>query len=865
MTRPNLIRRIVLFLALGAWGFLLVSMASFHTDDWPAHHVYPYPPMQNLCGAAGAFVAYHLFFAIGQGVFPILLFSGLCLALLMFHNRISDLWLRGIGLALLSIAFAALVHLIKPGSPEGFPEGHGGIVGISASTFLKSHFNTAGSGLILITTFLVGLLLAADDLVIRAPGFIGQISHVVRQSTPQFKFRFPALPKLPALPGFVTRDARRRVFDDDDDNEPLKPAAVLRQNRVGVNERLPADRTVNGQQIELTYPHDAPAASDVAYQDEAAAPPSEAATIPPLEQQGISKPLAIINNRQAPANQNGGGIAMKAVGIGMPGEEQAATEAAPAEAPVAAPGDAAPKQDIVVRMPNQIKPRNVSPPPPKELGDYTLPTWDLLADAEHGFAESQERYVREKAAVLEQALREFNIDAHVVEIDTGPVITMYEISLAAGIKVASITQLTNDIARALMATSVRIVAPVPGKSTVGIEVPNPHKEKVRLKELMALAPEATRKMHIPLFLGKDASGEPLVTDLAAMPHLLIAGTTGSGKSVCINSIIMSVMYTQRPDMVKMILIDPKVVEMAPFKDIPHLMCPVINDTGRSTSVLEWACEKMDERYEVLAEAGVRNLAGYNKLTREELMERFKPSTPEEEAKIPKFLPYMIIIVDELADLMITSGKEVEAFIVRLAQKSRAVGIHLILATQRPQANVVTGLIKSNMPSRIAFRVNSRMDSRIVLDQNGADLLLGQGDMLFLPPGSSKPIRSQGTFIDDKEIRESVKLTRSQAEAQYEPELVQIKARMNLDEMEKDELFEDAVKIVLETKRGSVSLLQRRLTIGYSRASRLIEMMAATGIVGDYKGSQAREANYTLEEWEAMKTQENKDKEEGMTV
>ena len=429
----------------------------------------------------------------------------------------------------------------------------------------------------------------------------------------------------------------------------------------------------------------------------------------------------------------------------------------------------------------------------------------------------------------------------------------------------SITQLTNDIARALMATSVRIVAPVPGKSTVGIEVPNPHKEKVRLKELMALAPEATRKMQIPLFLGKDASGEPLVTDLAAMPHLLIAGTTGSGKSVCINSIIMSMMYTQRPDMVKMILIDPKVVEMPPFKDIPHLMCPVINDTGRATSVLEWACEKMDERYEVLAEAGVRNIAGYNKLSKDELMERVKPSSPEEEAKIPKFLPYMIIIVDELADLMITSGKEVEAFIVRLAQKSHAIGIHLILATQRPQANVVTGLIKSNMPSRIAFRVNSRMDSRIVLDQNGADLLLGQGDMLFLPPGSSKPIRTQGTFIDDREIRESVRLTRSQAEAQYEPELVQIKARMNLDEMEKDELFDDAVRIVLETKRGSVSLLQRRLTIGYSRASRLIEMMAMTGIVGDYKGSQAREANYTLEEWEAMKAQENKDKEEGMTV
>src|SRR5438270_1179184 len=268
-------------------------------------------------------------------------------------------------------------------------------------------------------------------------------------------------------------------------------------------------------------------------------------------------------------------------------------------------------------------------------------------------------------AILEQALREFDIDAHVVEIDTGPVITMYEIALAPGIKVGQITALSNDIMRALKAESVRIVAPVPGKSTVGIEVPNQQKEKVRLKELMQRAPEAISKMMIPLFLGKDASGEPLITDLAAMPHCLIAGTTGSGKSVCINSIIMSIMYTQRPDMVKLILVDPKVVEMAPFKDIPHLMCPVINEAGRATSALEWACNKMDERYEFLAEAGVRNIKDYNKLTREELVERFEPASPEEEAKIPKKLPYIIIIIDELADLMMTSGKEAESFIVRL--------------------------------------------------------------------------------------------------------------------------------------------------------------------------------------------------------
>jgi S-DNA-T family DNA segregation ATPase FtsK/SpoIIIE len=319
-------------------------------------------------------------------------------------------------------------------------------------------------------------------------------------------------------------------------------------------------------------------------------------------------------------------------------------------------------------------------------------------------------------------------------------------------------------------------------------------------------------------------------------------------------------------MVKLILVDPKVVEMAPFKEIPHLMCPVINEAAKACSVLEWACEKMDERYDFLAEAGVRNIKGYNSLSQEELIERFKPESPEEEAKIPKKLPYVVIIIDELADLMMTSGKEVETFIVRLAQKARAVGIHLIVATQRPQATVVTGLIKSNLPSKICFRVNSRMDSRIVLDQNGGDVLLGQGDMLFLPPGASKPIRGQGTYIDDKEIKESVKIVKDMAEAQYEPELVQIRATGTVDEeAAKDELFDDAVRVVLETKRGSVSLLQRRLTIGYSRASRLIEAMASAGIVGDYKGSQAREAMITLEEWDAMKAQMQRDSQEGMSV
>ena len=861
MHHPHTWRRVFLVIFACFWLFFLLALGSFHATDWPSHAVFPYHSVKNICGNPGAYVAYHTFYVLGQGVFPILFFGGLCMSLWLLGNRVSDVWLRVIGVALLSVAFASAIHLLRPGSADSLPEGSGGIIGIALVGFLQSHCNMLLTSLILGCAFLVGLLLAADDLVVRMPALVGHAISTVRENSPAMKFSFPQLPRLPSLPRFITRDAmgsggsqlhekddtprgkmaaisktvkpvkssviatNKKVDDDDDMNEPLKPPVLFKRDAVKELPGRPNVATapgplVDGEHIHLEYDNDdpAPSVADAAFNDESDPSPSEHAVIPPVEEQAVPKPPEI-------------------------------------------------RKDIIVKLPSTIRPRNSSPPtPPKELGEYHLPSWDCLVDAEHGYAESQESFVRQKAAELEQALKEFNIDAHVVEIDTGPVITMYELALAPGVKVSAVSALSNDIQRSLKAETVRIVAPIPGKNTVGIEVPNEQKEKVRLKELMQLAPEAMKKQAIPLFLGKDASGEPLITDLAAMPHCLIAGTTGSGKSVCINTIIMSIMYLQRPDMVKLILVDPKVVEMAPFKDIPHLMCPVINDTGRATSVLDWACNKMDERYEFLAEAGVRSLKDYNKLTHEELIERFEPGSPEEEAKIPKQIPYIVIIIDELADLMMTSGKEVETFIVRLAQKARAVGIHLILATQRPQATVVTGLIKSNMPSKIAFRVASRMDSRIVLDQNGAELLLGQGDMLFLPPGASKPMRGQGTYIDDKEIRESVRMVRGLAEAQYEPDLVQIRPATQMDsEAMQDDLFEDAVRVVLETKRGSVSLLQRRLTIGYGRASRLIEAMAAAGLVGEYKGSQAREATITLEEWDAMKAQQQKDADDGMTV
>ncbi len=879
MDRENLKRRLGLFIAIFAWVFLFLAFASFNPEDWPSHEVFPHPATHNLCGKVGALIAYYLFYAIGQGVFPIIFFSGICLSLVAFRNRISDLWLRAIGLILLSVAFSGGIHLIHPGSRASLPEGYGGILGIGTVAFLKSHFSTAGSALFIVAGLTVGLLLAADDLVMRAPAVIVNAIVAFRGKTRWMPDASGLVAKLsgakdllarmkPAgkLGGLVTPAAGKKR--DEIELPPKEQPAVLRANRLNSGETMPTDLTVNGQTIEFTYEHDqlAPPAVETTYTGDSDAPPSELAIIPPPEQQVVVPPPPLMNNSSAaPINLPPTGFATPAA----PGNQPVAAVVPPA--PVPAPADAAHENEpdapaVILRSALTIKPKTLEqPPPPKELGDYKLPPWTLLFDAEHGFADEAQKFALIKAEELKKALKEFNLDAQLVAIDTGPVITMYEIRPAPGLKVAAFTQLANDIARALSATSVRIVAPVPGKDTVGIEVPNAKKELVRIKELMQLAPEAQQKMQIPLYLGKDASGVPLVADLAVMPHALIAGTTGSGKSFCINTIIMSILFTQRPDMVKLILFDPKVVELAAFKDIPHLMCPVINDAARATSVLEWACTKMDERYEILAEAGVRNIAGYNKLTKEQLCERFQPGSPEEEAKIPKFLPYVVIVIDELADLMMTSGKEVEQFIVRIAQKARAVGIHMVLATQRPQANVVTGLIKANMPAKIAFRVNSRMDSRIVLDQNGADLLLGKGDMLFLPPGQGKPIRAQGTYSDDIEMRETVKYVREQAEAQYEGELVQIRPSFNASEIAQDELFDDAVRVVIETKRGSVSLLQRRMGIGYGRASRLIDMMASSGILGDYKGTQAREVVMSLEEWESARAQMNKDHDDGMTV
>ena len=507
-------------------------------------------------------------------------------------------------------------------------------------------------------------------------------------------------------------------------------------------------------------------------------------------------------------------------------------------------------------MPEPPKPRP-KPRPPKlaKPGEYQLPSPELLAEPVATYRANQESLVAEKRGILQQTLIDFGVGATVVGHMTGPVISLFELALEPGVKVSQISSLDRDIARALAVPGVRIVSPLPGRDTVGIEVPNLDKEIVRLKDLLALAPDAPERKQLPLCLGKDASGAPIVADLTSMPHLLMAGTTGSGKSVCINAVIASILLTRTPRECGLILVDPKMVEMASYEKIPHLLCPIVNDMTKVESVLEWAATKMDERYELLKEAGVKNIISFNQLAPEEIYKRFDCQGDADKAHVPTHMPYIVIIIDELADLIMTAPKEVEGHIVRIAQKARAVGIHLIVATQRPSVNVVTGMIRSNMPCRISFRVATRLESRIILDQNGADVLLGQGDMLFLQPGTSHLIRAQGTYVSESEIHALVEHCRAQGEPEYCDELVRIQTA-SLDGAEpgqRDELFDQAVEIILACQRGSVSLLQRRLQVGYSRASRIVDQMAEAGILGDFKGSQAREVMMTLDDWHRLKS------------
>ena len=488
---------------------------------------------------------------------------------------------------------------------------------------------------------------------------------------------------------------------------------------------------------------------------------------------------------------------------------------------------------------------------PKPKGAYQLPPLSLLDNQEQKKTSIDRESLVMNAKILEKKLLDFGVEGKVTEVRPGPVITMYEFEPAPGVKINRIVNLSDDLALALRAISIRIVAPIPGKSVVGIEIPNSVRETVFFKDIVE-DKDVFYKESSPMtvILGKDIFGNPVVADLVKMPHLLIAGATGAGKSISVNSMICSLLFKADPDEVKMIMIDPKRLELSVYDGIPHLLCEVVTEPKQAATVLKWLVEEMERRYRLLAEKGVRNIERYNRKIDSESIdparvivdfkEDFSPGDGSESAKPHEKLPYIAVMIDELADLMMVSSKEVEESIARLAQMARAAGIHLIVATQRPSVDVLTGIIKVNFPARISFQVSSKVDSRTILDTNGAEHLLGSGDMLFLLPGTAKIKRIHGAYLSEKEIKRVVDFIKEQAGPVYNPSIFELKQEVSTGEsLEYDEKYDQAVELVANTKQASISMVQRHLRIGYNRAARIIEKMEEEGVVGPSDGVKPR--------------------------
>ncbi len=794
MPEPRNIKLDLLALGLLALTvFLAASLLSYDPADPPSGIVFPErAETANVCGRFGALVGRMLFAGFGLATYY-MLFSLAALDVVLLSRREIDQPVLRTGGWLMSLAgVATFAAMAVPALSPGPVIGSGGYLGAAGRGLLQMHFATVGAYILTISLILGGLLLCTDYVLVRL---------------------------LTLVVGKPTRGLSRGV---------LHAGAACAQ-------RMGRDRSDLDQQPQSE--------SDDADEEEYEEEEEE-------DEEDVSIRIA-----GRPADEQEEEEAEE------PEDEEDETEREERSASRAARKPFA----SLLRLGKRKKPEQQeviteldAPTPPDDPADYELPGNDLLLAGDSFCFEEHEKEVRRKAKILEKTFADFGFNIRVVEIQTGPVIAQFEVELEAGLRLSKITGLADDLAIALRVPSVRIVAPIPGKNTVGVEVPNAERLLVRIREVIEESDGKAGRMRIPIFLGKDVSGNPMTVDLASLPHLLIAGRTGTGKSVCLNSIIVSMLMTRRPDEVRLLMIDPKMVELSPYKKLPHLMHPVVTDMRKAEAILAWAVEKMEDRYQLLARAGVRHISVYNQLGEEELMRRMEPEDDEQRQQIPTHIPYVVIVADEMADLMMTAAKEVEAHIIRLAQKSRAVGIHLVMATQKPTVDVITGLIKSNLPARICFQVASRTDSRVVLDEMGADKLLGNGDMLFLWPGTSTLIRGQGTYLCDDEISRVIASVAT-TEPQYVTELVQLKTKDDADSpgpqfSRRDELYEGAVDVVVREGRGSVSLLQRTLGIGYGRAARLIDYMAEDGIVGPYNGSQAREVLITVGDWEAMNGQ-----------
>ena len=838
--------------------FLGLSLVSYHPADPPGHVVYPiHSHPINLCGEAGARLAHGLIVAFGAGAYFVLVSLIVLDIRLLARDVYRDPVIRFCGACLIIASASIAAQWYLPVPVSGSMTGNGGYLGAWGAILLDQHFSRVGSLILLATATLAGLLLTGEQHLVKT-AICFSLLPVTMWSRLAFGKRSIAVPatleptltvpgpEIPSPDIPISAEETPIPSEEIPAAEPDLPVSMFR---------------VNAPPVLLPAPSPQIIVSDGVLSTEAVAAIASILA-PSLDVYEAELPVAVVE----PVPEAEGLSIAEEIAANQP------VEIDPFEPlPEPAPADQ-PEVTSFLLGPDR-SPIRVNPPVgmtaaeklvPRELPrvPHRLPDTSILDDAEAFPYDVLAAKAQIAAAKLEKTFQEFGLNVKVVEIDTGPVITQFELELEKGLRLSKVTSLADDLAIALRVSSVRVIAPIPGKNTVGVEVPNDVRVMVRLKELIDSCRADTESKAIPLFLGKDVSGKPLVIDMCKMPHLLIAGRTGTGKSVCLNTLIVSMLMTRSPEQVKMLMIDPKMVELSPYSRIPHLMHPVITDMKKAEAVLGWAVDKMEERYELLSAVGVRHIDSYNKLGRDKILKKLGLEPDSEEADlVPESIPYIVIVADEMADMMMTSGKDVEGHIIRLAQKSRAVGIHLVLATQKPTVDVITGLIKSNLPARISFQVASRMDSRVVLDEMGADKLLGKGDMLYMAPETSALQRAQGTYVSDEEVNKVIEFFADQ-EPQYDEELVQLKAAPSsgkggkgggsTEPRERDELYDEAVQVVIREGRGSVSLLQRALGVGYGRGARLIDWMAEDGIVGGYNGSQAREVVMSMAEWDEVK-------------
>jgi len=842
---------------MGVAVLLLVALLSYSPHDVSANGTSVNHPARNWIGPFGAWMAYYWFYWFGAGAYvaPFLL---MVVGLGCFFEHLAYLRRRWVWALVLQVCCLGLFELYK-GVFSGFSKKvsalPGGILGTNFNQHLLVYFGRPGATIILLTLYLICLLYLTNFR-------LGEWVRSLTMSRPD------GMDDVGPTSGDMTNEERvleKRARELEKQARKLQEQVEKARAGLGADLKPVPEPTVR----DLSVPQNKPAptrpqktASPERVKEPA--PPDEAVVIPAREVAAATA-ADILGKKLEPIGKS---AESKADDAAAPGEEKPADASGePAVETVSAAPTAKPKP-----APRKPKPIAVAATP--LIGNYQLPSMDFLQhpDTTVKPTESKEELMA-NARLMQQTLAQFDIEVSLGDITKGPTITRYELHPAPGVKMEKITALSNNIAAALKAERIHILAPVPGKSSVGVEVPNIVKTKVIMRDLLESEEWAGAKARIPLALGKDVYGHPIVADLAEMPHLLIAGSTGSGKSVCINAIIASLLYRFSPDQLRFVMIDPKVVELQQYNTLPHLVVPVVTDPKKVILALRWVVNEMEKRYQIFARVGVRNIKSFNERPKNKPIPRAEPELPltakkekvepgsdgfavevdeeivvprEEDIVIPEKLSYIVVIIDELADLMLVAPADVEMAIARITQMARAAGIHCIVATQRPSVDVITGVIKANIPARIAFQVAAKVDSRTILDAMGADKLLGKGDMLYLPPGSAKLVRAQGALITDQEIQSIVDFIARQGKPSYEVEIHKQLSKPSgglAEESGCDEdegLIQQCIEVIRSEQKASVSLMQRRLRLGYTRAARIMDELENRGIVGPSKGAEPRD-------------------------